>query len=512
MQYSELKDGLEQYAAEKINANDLKHVTAPYGIYQQRNDAVMTRIRLTGGHIDVQKLHMIADIMDRNAVGYAHLTTRQDVQLHDVPLTNVHQVVAESTAAGLPFKGGGGNTFRNILVNPDSGIGPGSVFDVMPYALGLRDVVFACDQAFALPRKLKIGFVDRPELERMAAVQDLGFIAVMTDGKRGFTVYGGGGMGRNSALGVKLFDFLPEEDLSRCALAMTEMFFDHGDRNNRGKARIRYIVDRLGREGFAGLFHDYYRKKNVENKLPSYNMDLPPVEKQLKKNDCEPVVSADLEYWTQLAVSPTLIGEDVVSVRIFVPNGNLNSEQLRKLGELAELTGCPFVRLMPGQDILLPLVHRSILPDIFIYLKNKLSEIDLTLNSFKGHIVSCVGSTVCKIGILDAPQAAAGIAAELDAYFADRQAGKARLARRIIADIRISGCPNSCSGHPSAAVGWEGRKSRFESEAEPAYQFYTGASMFPASLSQAVGEPVRAADVPARTLQMIIDEYSGETQ
>lgn len=508
MRYQEIKDALERYLAGEINANELKPLIAPHGVYQQRNDAGMARIRVTGGHLEVEKLRLIAEIMEHHAVGYVHLTTRQDIQLHDVPLPNIHQVMVDCTEAGLPFRGGCGNTFRNILVNPDSGISPGGVFDVIPYALGLRDVIFACEKAFFLPRKFKIGLVDRPELERLAMVQDMGFIAARADGKRGFTVYGGGGMGRNSALGVKLFDFLPEEDLPRCVLAMIEMFFEHGDRTNRNRARIRYILERLGKEAFAGLFSDYYRKNSTEVKLPAYRLELDSVSDSLKKADGESIAAEETERWKQLAASATRFGGDAVSIRIFVPDGNLRPAHLRKLAGIAELTGCPFIRLTPEQDILLPLVHRSLLPLIYAQLKNELPELDLTLNSFKGHIVSCIGASVCKIGILDAPQTAWQIAARLDDYFAGHPDKKSRLACRIISDIRISGCPNSCSAHPNAAIGLQGQKNKFDTEVEPAYLLFTGASSIPFALSQATGGPVKADEVPERLLQMIMDKYS----
>lgn len=508
MQYQEIKDALERYSAGEINANDLKNLIAPHGIYQQRNGLGMARIRITGGHLEVEKLRSIAEIMERNAVQYVHLTTRQDIQLHDVPLTNLHQTLIDCTKAGMPFRGGCGNTFRNILVNPDSGIAPGGIFDVTPYALGLRDVVFGCEKAFSLPRKFKIGFVDKPELERLAMVQDMGFVAATVGGKRGFTVYGGGGMGRNSALGVKLFDFLPEEDLPRCVLAMIEVFFDHGDRNNRNRARIRYMVERLGPKSFTDLFLDYYGKNHTETGLPVYRIDWDSALDLLKKADCEPAFAGETEYWAQLAGSATRFREDVVSIRIFVPDGNLRPMHLRELADIAGMTGCPFIRLMPEQDILLPLVHRSLLPLMYAQLKSKLPGLDLTLDSFKGHIVSCVGASVCKIGILEAPLTASRIAARLDDYFAGHPERKSRLACRIIADIRISGCPNSCSAHPNAAIGLQGQKNKFDGEAEPAYQLFTGASSTPFALSQITGDPIKAKDVPEQVMEMITTSIS----
>ena len=172
-----LKQEISKFLNGEISAADLKHSTAPFGIYQQRDELFMTRIRVTGGHITNSELQIIADIIEDNNIGYAHLTTRQDIQLHGVPGKNIYDTVRNCTENGLLFKGGGGNTFRNIAVSPDSGIAPNSVFDVIPYARSLADMIFTWDKAFELPRKLKIGFAASGKDEFMAAVQDLGFIA-----------------------------------------------------------------------------------------------------------------------------------------------------------------------------------------------------------------------------------------------------------------------------------------------------------------------------------------------
>lgn len=513
--FSELKNALEQFIAGSLDAPGLKHVTAPFGIYQQRNDAFMTRIRISGGHLTVNYLKTIAEIMRRHSVGFAHLTTRQDIQLHNVPVENVFLTVANCVDEDLPFRGGGGNTFRNILVNPASGISCDGVFDVMPYAIGLRDVVFACDKAFILPRKLKIGFVDSPRLELCAATQDLGFIAAQDGNRRGFTVFGGGGMGRNSRIGVKLFDFLPVEKLSKCALAMVDMFYDHGDRDNRNRARIRYLVERFGADEFKKLFMEYYQKSSVADNRPVHEELYENSVERLKKSQGAEADSNDaFAQWQQFAVTPTRFGDDVVSVRLFVPGGNLLAGHLEKLAEIVEYTGCDFIRLTAEQDILLPLVHRSCLPELFKLIEREFDDIDLTLKSFKGHIVSCIGASVCKIGILDAPAAADAVADELDAYFADKLELKGRCGRTVIDTVRISGCPNCCAAHPSAPIGLQGQKKKFAADAasEPAYQFFTGAQHCPAGLSCPDGDPVRASEAPVKVLQLVKDYYVGNNE
>ncbi len=511
--YLELRESVNAYLAGKLSPADLKHCTAPLGIYQQRNELFMARTRITGGHITVAELREIAGIIDENDIAYLHLSSRQDIQLHDVSPENLYKTVHSCTEAGLPFKGGGGNTFRNIAVSPDSGIAPDSVFDVIPCAKSMSDIIFKWDKAFELPRKLKIGFASSEKDEFMAAIQDLGFVAVIVNGKRGFKVYGGGGMGNASSPGIKLFDFIAGDEVPGCTLAMTELFYDHGDRKNRNTARIRFILQRLGKEKFLELFNKYFDKARFEVPgFPAWKFDLEGEAAKLKKFPEQALNDVLYQNWLKYAVSATCFGDDVVSARIFVPGGNLNAGQLRKLAGAADLCGCSFVRLTPGQDILLPLVHRSALPELYKFLQNELPDIDLTLQSFKGHINSCVGAAVCKIGILDSPSLGKDIGAGLDEYFSGKIDFRGEVAAKVLDMIKISGCPNSCAGHPAARIGMQGRKKKIDGKLEAVYKIFVKTDSKAFALAEAEDHFVKANDVPGRVLELVkqnLRDFSG---
>ena len=492
IEHSALKDEIAKFLNGKLSAADLKHSSAPFGIYQQRDNLFMTRIRITGGHLALSELRSIANIIDKNNIAYAHLTTRQDIQLQGVPAENIYATVHDCTEKGLPFKGGGGNTFRNIAVSPDSGIAPDSVFDVVPHAKSLNDIIFTWDKAFELPRKLKIGFASSEKDELMATLQDLGFVAKIKDGKQGFKVYGGGGMGNQSALGIKLFDFIPSEEVPRCALAMTELFYDYGDRNNRNTARIRFIVKRLGNENFLELFNEYFKKTNIDKKdFPRWKLEL------RTDTKTSPEQSVD-QNWLKYAVSPTRFGDDIVSVKLFVPNGNLDAGQLKKIASAAELCGCSFVRLTPGQDIILPLVKCSVLTKLHKFLKTELKDIDLTLHSFKGHITCCVGATVCKIGILNSPALGNAIADKLD-----KADIKAELRSKILDMIKISGCPNSCAAHPAACIGMQGQKKKIDGVLENVYKIFLKTDKNKLALAVPEEYLVKQDDIPYRIIKLL---------
>jgi sulfite reductase beta subunit-like hemoprotein len=458
-----------------MSPESLKQIAAPLGIYQQRNGAFMVRVRINGGELACDRLSGIADILDA-AGGHAHLTSRQDIQLHDIPAERVADAVVASDRLGLPFKGGGGNTYRNILVGSDSGLSAESVFDVYPYAQALNRALQKCEKAFALPRKLKIGFFASEQDRLRASVQDLGLIARIRDGEEGFTVFVAGGLGRESSVGLELFGFLPGTQIVRAAVALTELFYDHGDRANRHQARLRFLLKRLGAEAFQRLYLDYFARTEAPVIHVREDAQLAERVPGLKRGRA---VKSDAGYaaWAQIAVLPTRFGEEVKSVRLFVPYGNLTAGQLRKIAALAADYGSPGVRLLVTQDLLIPLVHRSALPGLYKRLKQGLAEIDLTFASYKGHLVTCVGSAVCKIGVAESPVVGDVIAAALDRYLPPDTPEGLRLLKTVADELRISGCPNACAGHPAAKIGIECQRRREGNDVKTVGVVYAGAGL-----------------------------------
>lgn len=486
-----LKSKIDEYLGGAITADQLKPAAAPFGIYEQRNGMFMIRIRITGGHITSAMFRDVAEVMARNGIPHVHLSSRQDIQLHDVAADKIYNTVVGCDRIGLPFRGGGGNTYRNILASADSGFAPNQVFDVLPYAQQLNAVLRRHEKAFGLPRKLKIGFFASPSEEFTAAIQDLGFLAVKQDGRRGFKVYGGGGMGRESSIGVKLFDFLPEDQYIRCAAAMVDLFNDHGDRQNRNRARIRFIIQNIGADAFIKLFMEYFGKAHAA--APETPKETDYAKLGSGKHFKDEIQEKGFDEWRAHAVLPTGLGDDLLSVRLYVPYGNLTIEQVRRMATLSDDFGGGFLRFLPSQDILISPVHSSRLAALHHRLLADFSDIDLTLKSFKGHIICCVGAGVCKIGVLSAPKIADMVAEEMDKILPADTPRKIEKLKLITSQLRISGCPNACSGHPSAKIGIQGQKQRVGEVMEEFGLIFTGVSDQPDSLRLSVP----AKDTPA---------------
>ncbi|MDD3704345.1 MAG: nitrite/sulfite reductase [Victivallaceae bacterium] len=473
--YQELKNKIDEFIAGSLSAEQLKPFTAAFGIYQQRNGLFMVRIRLTGGQIDAETARRLSAIMDDNQIPYGHITSRQDIQLHDVKAELIYKTVTACDSIGLPFRGGGGNTYRNIMVSAASGFAPDQIFDVSPYALQLNRIMRRTPEAFTLPRKFKIGFFASSNEEFMAALQDLGFVAAAHDGQRGFKVYGGGGMGRESLVGVKLFDFLPVCQTFRCAMAMTALFNEHGDRSNRNRARIRFILKKLGEEHFVRLFMEYFDK--TEYPMPDIEeITYPPCPEAYAAPG---VPTEGFASWRAHAVTKNSVGEEFCSVRLYVPYGNLTPQHLRSVAGLAKKFGSGIIRLMTTQDILLTPVHNSALIALHRSLLEDFDDLDLTLTSYKGHILSCVGAEVCKIGILAAPKIADLISNRMEQYLPPDTPEKLKKLRIITSQLKISGCHNSCAAHHCATIGIQGHKRRNGEIMEEIGIVFTGVSDFP---------------------------------
>ncbi len=445
-----LKTG--EFVSGKINSAEFKKITSPIGIYEQSNGKFMFRIRITGGHLTLSDAKTISETAKTNNVGYIHLTTRQDIQLQDVPVEKLHPIVKSLTENGIPCRGGGGDTYRNTTACPHSGFLSDSVFDVQPYAKAADEFLVEQEKSFQLPRKLKIGFSCCEKDSSLAVLQDLGFIAKIVDGRKGFTVYGGGGMGRESMIGIKLFDLLPEKDLLRCLKAVLELFHDHGDRTNRAKARLRHYAAKVGEAEFKKTFLEYF-ERSAQN-----------INKSYKDINVEPVTTLSL-------------------VRCFIPDGSLSLSDFEEICHAACEAGCVYMRISQSQDIYIPASRNSAAA-----LNGNLKNLNFSGDSFKGLLTCCIGATVCKIGILDSQSISKIIAEELDALFAKYPGRRAELMPVILDSIRISGCPNACGAHPSAVLGFQGMKKSVDGNLQPFLKVYTGADLRNGKLSEPVIE------------------------
>ncbi len=477
---------IDEYLTGEIDPVKFKSVRVPMGIYEQRQDETyMVRIRCAGGYISPWQLKQVALIARKYDASIVHITTRQELQIQKVELDKTLLILHDLFDAGLASRGGGGNTVRNIMASVDAGLARDEVFDVTPYAVALTNKLIAEQDSWTLPRKFKISFSGSEKDNAYAVFNDLGFIARIKNGRRGFKVYIGGSLGAKAMVGYVLFDFAPADDLYYITDAVKKLFSRYGNRRNRHKARLRFVFYKLGKEKVFELFHTIYNEIRNREDLPFEieKHEFPPVVHKLKP---ELLSSQEFETWKKRYVIEQK-QDDLLSIIIPFEHGNIDCGKLFKLAEFIEQFGDDVIRFSMRQNIHLRNIPSQYLGNVY----NFLSKLDISIHEpfLLNSLVSCTGSDTCRLGICMAKGALSSIRKEL---------GNNNLPLDDLnnLNINISGCPNSCGQHKAADLGFYGKVGRND-RMYPAYVVVAGAVI--GNNQSTLAEPVdgiSARDIP----------------
>lgn len=490
----------KEYIQQKISGTEFKAYRVPMGVYEQRkNEVYMARIRATGGVISPEQLTGIFDIALKHRSNLLHITTRQEIQIQNLELTEVKPLLDELLALGLATKGGGGNTVRNILVSVDSGVSRDEVFDTTPYAMALTSKVLSEPDSYRMPRKMKIAFSSNGKLD-YAAVNDVGLVAKVKDGKRGFLVYVGGGGGSKPTVGWKLFDFMPVEHLFILVEGMKAFFSGHGNRKNRSKARIRFIFYKLGAEETLRLIKDYYEKAKATQPLLLNAGE----EEERPVYDYKPDAAllynkAEYGLWKKRYVSSQRQeGYNSVTLPVFLGNIPLEDagkvEAWKRMLKFIRRFGEHTIRFTP-QNIRLRNIPDEALPELFTLIQafDGQSTVPVLVNN----MLSCTGSDTCRLGLCLSKGLARAIRRQLLNSGLD-------LDRVSDVSIHVSGCPNTCGQPLWADLGFIGKVLRND-HVYPAYQVLLAASRDENPKFGEVVGTVSARDVPAFVTRLFKD-------
>ena len=459
------------YHTSSVSPTEFKAFRVPMGIYEQRkNDVYMARVRATGGFITPKQLIGVIDIARRNGSNLLHITTRAEIQILNLDLANVQNVLRELQTIGLATKGGGGNTVRNIIVSEFSGISENEVFDTTPYAMALTDVVVPEADSYLMPRKMKIAFSSDENFTDYAGINDVGLVAQIRDGKRGFKVYVGGGAGSKPSVGWLYKEFLPAEDLYALIKGMKDFFNAHGNRKDKYKARIRFIFYKLGQEETFRLIDQYVEKAKATG-----------IRLEVNENAYLPTVKD-----ARTTVLPFTWGniwlDDEESVT-----------KLKAILEFAAKHGEHTIRFTTRQNIR----FRNIPKGAFADFEQLLTDYTPAYGkpAVLSNIVSCTGADTCRLGICLSKGLANAIYEALE---------RDNLDLDLLADARIniSGCPNLCGQPLWADLGFVGKVLHTD-HVYPAYQIYIGANyILTPQLAQSIGS-IAAYDTPKFVVDLV---------
>jgi sulfite reductase (ferredoxin) len=463
----ELDSYIERYRSGEMDAATLKVRRVPFGCYEQRTDgSYMVRIRTTGGALTPRQLRTIAMVSARYGSPAIHVTTRQEFQVHDIALENILPVMRELLQVGLAARGGGGNTVRNVLVSPDAGVGLDEVFDPSPYAFALTSRLIAEPDSWMLPRKFKIAFSNSTVDSSYAEFNDLGFVAQLRNGAKGFRVFVAGGLGTRPAVGHLLHDFIPAEDVYAVTTAIKRLFDKHGNRKNRHAARLRFLWNTLGEERFRELYEEQLQRVRAENP-PALLLEEVPQPSAIPAYAPEGDETPEFAQWKVRYVEPQK-QPGLVSVLVPIFLGNLKNENAIRLADFLESFGNYVVRAAFGQNLRLRNIPDGYLANVF-HLVREITEL-ASGPRMMGNSISCTGADTCKLGICLSKGALSATAQRLKNSDLDlNQIPEFRL--------NLSGCPNTCGQHMLADLGFFGNVGRKDQQMFPAYMVVAGAEI-----------------------------------
>jgi sulfite reductase (ferredoxin) len=467
----ELERKIHEFRDGKIPEEKFRSLRLARGVYGQRQPGVqMVRIKLPYGKMTLAQWKRIADVSDEFATGNLHLTTRQDVQIHFVSLDRTPELWSLLEQDSITIREACGNTVRNVTASDQAGIDPEEPFDVTPYAHGVFEFFLRKPVCQDMGRKFKIAFSSSEKDTALTFMHDLGAIPrireINGELKRGFKVMVGGGLGAQPFLAITTHEFLEEELLVPYIESVLRVFDRYGERASRHKARIKYLIQKIGIDAFNELVKEQQKTLTCQHykiaterfdndSLPSY---APSIEKTEIKNPL------NFEIWKKTNVYPQKQdGYFAVYVRIL--NGNISSVSSRTLIEKLRPVIADDVRVTINQG----LQFRFVKLEHLEYIYNALEQEGFAAAGFGSvaDVTSCPGTDTCNLGISNSTGIAQILSEVIDEEYPEL------LYNKDIA-IKISGCMNSCGQHGMASIGFHGSSLKSKGQVLPALQVLVG--------------------------------------
>ncbi|OED44687.1 nitrite reductase [Flavobacteriaceae bacterium (ex Bugula neritina AB1)] len=462
----ELANKIELFHKGKIDEEKFRSLRLARGVYGQRQEGVqMIRIKLPYGKVLSNQLRRICEVSDEYSRGRLHITTRQDIQIHYVDLNRTPELWAELERDDVTLREACGNTVRNVTASETAGIDPKEPFDVSPYADALFRFFLRNPICQEMGRKFKVSFSGTDEDTGLSYMHDLGFIAKIENGVKGFKVMLAGGLGSQPRHADELYSFLPSDKIIPLMEGVLRIFDRHGERKSRAKARMKFLVKDIGLEAFKELVEaeqNAIAQKTVAIDAEAYQVSVP-VTIEAPKVTIKDQGTFDLWKSTNVIAQKQ---EGYVAIGIKVLLGDFYTDKARLLADLVEKYGAGEIRLSLRQNILIPFVKEDLVPFFYQELE-KLGFVDPGYNKAVD-ITACPGTDTCNLGIASST----GIAEELERVIRTEYPQYLENEDLI---IKISGCMNACGQHNMANIGFQGMSVRTKDKlVAPALQVLLG--------------------------------------
>src|SRR3954466_1523467 len=513
-EFDDFDNEAEKFLGGEIAEDQFIGFRLKQGVYGQRQaDVQMIRVKLPMGGITPDQLDMFADVIEEYVpLRKGHITTRQNIQLHHVPLRDAAQLIRKISDSGLSSREGCGNTMRNVTGDPWAGVSEGELFDPTPYAGAYVRYFVRHPTTQAMPRKVKTAFTATDDDRAITGIHDVAFIPRIRDGKRGFAMVVGGGTSIMPRVAPELYDFVGADDGEYLKVTEAVMrIFERQEwlRENRARARIKVFVDKFGidelrRQAEEELQGDWVAERDfsVEDRLfvddEEGKAPAPPMQYSSPNGD-----GSEFERFSASNVRPQR-QEGFSTVEVAVPRGDLSPEQFRGLAAIMRDYCGGYARTTVGQNLVLRWVRDESIYEVW----QRLVELDLGEHGAREiiDVVSCPGTDSCKLGITSSMGLNAAVRERLREM--DISDG---LTKQVL--VHISGCPNGCGQHHIGNIGFTGASIKVGEHTIPAYiphiggQYVGGEVRFGTRLKARLAAK-RVPDAVERWLRMYESERS----
>ena len=489
----EFVDKLEKYEHGELSPEDWRRFRLLRGTYGQRQDGVqMMRIKVPQGIVTGAQMRTLADMAQQYSRGFAHITTRQNVQMHFVLLKDAPTVISAVQDSGLTTREACGNSVRNITACPYAGVAPDEVFDVTPYGEILTRYFLGHRLASVLPRKFKIALEGCSQDHALVSIHDIGLRARIVDGRRGFRVTIAGSTSIYAVSGHLLYEFLPVEQILEVADAILRVWHANGDYEHRQRNRMKFMIKALGWDTWKAKYDVALAEVRAEGGVrlpfdpaahpvesaPEWTRPAAPSVESIAVRAATPVcgpgimpnsvklqpLSDAYVRWLKSNVVRQKQG-GYVHVTARLPLGDFTAGQMRVLADLAEVYGDGTMRLTLGQNVLFRWVKTE---DVeALYQRLDAAGLGQPDANTLGDVVSCPGAESCRLAVTQSRGLGRLLTEHLSAH--------PELVDAVPSgDIKISGCPNGCGQHHIASIGFQGSVRKVGGRAVPQYFVLVG--------------------------------------
>ena len=496
----ELERKIHQFKGGEVDEEKFRSLRLARGVYGQRQQGVqMIRIKLPYGKVSSNQLLRIADVSDEYSRGRLHITTRQDIQIHYVDLERTPELWAQLEKDKVTLREACGNTVRNVTASETAGIDVDEPFDVSPCAQAVFEYFLRNPIGQEMGRKFKVSFSASDADTGLSYMHDLGFIAKVKDGERGFKVMLAGGLGSQPRHADELYSFLPTDKIIPLMEGVIRVFDRYGERKSRAKARMKFLLKDIGLDGFKKLLEE--EQLAIPHKTYPINIEDYP---EVKVAEVEtPKASIEdqeaFEQWKSANLVPQK-QEGYFAIGIKVLLGDFYTDKARELAKLVQDYAAGEIRLSLRQNILIPYVKEELVPFFYQELK-KLGFAEAGYNKALD-ITACPGTDTCNLGIASST----GIADELERVI---KAEYPHYIKNPDVVIKISGCMNACGQHNMAHIGFQGMSVRTKDKlVAPALQVLLGGGNFGDGKARFAD---KVAKIPSKrgpqALRLILDDF-----